>query len=56
MKMVRVTIDLPYSTQLAALQKLATDQGCQLFRRADGTFAMRPRQPPLHAVSAESRA
>ena len=56
MRMVRVTIDLPYTTQLAALQKLAADQGCQLFRRADGTFAMRPFKPSLHVVPEEARA
>jgi hypothetical protein len=50
MKMVRVTLDLPAATQLAALQKLATDQGCQLFRREDGTFVMRPVGPGFGLV------
>jgi hypothetical protein len=51
MKMVRVVLDLPYDTKLSALQKLADEQGCTLFRRADGTFAIRPQQPRLQPVS-----
>lgn len=50
MKMVRVTLDLPAATQLVALQQLANSQGCQLFRREDGTFVMRPLGPSVGMV------
>jgi len=43
--MVRLTIDLPASTRLEALQKLAEQAQGRLFRRPDGTFVVRPVQP-----------